>query len=90
MPHFYRYRVEENYSPLTGRTPAPTPTTIRRTTNTDPVTANFSLLGVEANISVPAESDKMKVGVMFAELESTVRELKEENKQLRLVSEVRC
>ena len=86
MPHFYRYRVEEDYSPLRGRTPAPTPSTARRTTTTttrDPVTADFSLLGLEANISVPAESDKTKVVAMFAQLDSAVRELREENKQLR-------
>ena len=85
MPHFYRYRVEEDYSPLRGRTPAPTPSTARRTTTTtrDPVTADLSLLGLEANISVPAESDKTKVVAMFAQLDSAVRELREENKQLR-------
>ena len=83
MPHFYRYRVEEDYSPLRGRTPAPTPSTARRTTTRDPATADLSLLGLEANISVPAESDKMKVAAMFAQLDSAVRELREENKQLR-------
>ena len=84
MPHFYRYRVEEDYSPLRGRTPAPTPSTARRTTTTrDPVTADLSLLGLDANISVPSESDKTKVVAMFAQLDSAVRELREENKQLR-------
>ena len=46
-------------------------------------TADLSLLGLEANISVPAESDKTKVVAMFAQLDSAVRELREENKQLR-------
>ena len=42
-----------------------------------------SLLGSQANITVPAEKDKMNLGLMFAQLDSTVRELREENKQLR-------
>ena len=87
MPHFYRYRIEENYDGLTGsgRTPAATPSLARRRVEggEEAVTATVSLLGSQANITVAAEKDKMNLGLMFAQLDSTVRELREENKQLR-------
>ena len=83
MPHFYRYRVDENYSPLLGRTPAATPVTSRRNGGPEQVTARLSLLGCQADISVPSDSDKVNLGLMFSQLDSTVRELREENKELR-------
>ena len=87
MPHFYRYRIEDNYDGLagSGRTPAATPSTARRRVEgaEGGVTATVSLLGSQANITVTSEKDKMSLGLMFAQLDSTVRELKEENKQLR-------
>ena len=87
MPHFYRYRIEDNYEPLSGsgRTPAPTPSTTRRRLEGGEggVRATVSLLGSQANITVSEEKDKISLGLMFAQLDSTVRELREENKQLR-------
>ena len=87
MPHFYRYRIEENYEGLSGsgRTPAATPSLARRRVEggEGTVTATVSLLGSQANINVPGEKDKMNLGLMFAQLDSSVRELREENKQLR-------
>ena len=83
MPHFYRYRVEENYSPLLKRTPAATPVPSRRNERTEQVTARLSLLGCQADISVPSDSDKVNLSLMFSQLDSTVRELREENKELR-------
>ena len=90
MPHFYRYRIEENYEGLSGsgRTPAATPSLARRRVEggeggEGAVTATVNLLGCQANITVAEEKDKMNLGLMFAQLDSTVRELREENKQLR-------
>ena len=65
------------------RTPAATPVTSRRNDRTEQVTARLSLLGCQADISVPSESDKVNFSLMFSQLDSTVRELREENKELR-------
>ena len=47
------------------------------------VRATVSLLGSQANINVVEEKDKISLSLMFAQLDSTVRELREENKLLR-------
>ena len=87
MPHFYRYRIEDNYEGLSGsgRTPAATPSTARRRVEGGDggVRATLSLLGSQANITVTEEKDKISLSLMFAQLDSTVRELREENKLLR-------
>ena len=95
MPHFYRYRVEDNFEPLSrGRTPAAlSPAPVRRqvseascTTPSATAVAHISLLGCGAEISVPetgSESNKMNLSLLFKQLENTVKELKDENKLLR-------
>ena len=88
MPHFYRYRVEDKYEPLSrGTTPAlMSPAVTRRSeapTPTPSVSARVSLLGSDVDISVPTNEDRRKLTQMFTLLESTIRELKDENKHLR-------
>ena len=83
MPHFYRYRVEDNFTPRSGRTPAPTPSMARKAPDVKGLTASLGLLGCQANISVPEDSDKVSLALMFSQLDTALRELREENKILR-------
>ena len=88
MPHFYRYRVEENYEPLSrGTTPAlMSPAVTRRSEAPAPtpaISAKVSLLGSDVEIGVPTNEDRRKLTQMFTMLDSTIKELKDENKHLR-------
>ena len=85
MPHFYRYRIEENYEPRSrGTTPAQaTPMVNRRNEPSTPVTARVKLLGAEVEINVPTIEDSRKLTQMFSGLESIIQTLKDENTLLR-------
>jgi len=86
MPHFYRYREEDNFELSRGRTPAAlSPAPVRREVAEGAV-AHVKLLGCEADLAIPeagAETNQRNLTLLFAQLESTIKELKEENKQLR-------
>ena len=87
MPNFYRYRVEDNFEPQSrGRNPsALSPAPVRREVAEGAV-AHVSLLGCGADLTIPeegAETKKRNLNFLFAQLENTLKELKDENKQLR-------
>ena len=86
MPHFYRYREEDNFELSRGRTPAAlSPAPVRREVAEGAV-AHVKLLGCGADLAIPeagAETNQRNLTLLFAQLESTIKELKEENKQLR-------
>ena len=87
MPHFYRYRIEDNYEPGSrGTTPAPalaTPRLSRRAEAPAPVTSRVRLLGSEVDISVPTLEDSRKLTQMFSGLESIIQTLRDDNNLLR-------
>ena len=85
MPHFYRYRIEENYEPRSrGTTPAQaTPMVTRRSEAPAPATVRVKLLGAEVEINVPTLEDSRKLTQMFSGLESIIQTLKDENTLLR-------
>merc|ERR1712029_604604 len=70
-----------------GTTPAlMSPAVTRRSedpTQTPSVSARVSLLGSNVDISVPTNEDRRKLTQVFSLLESTIKELKDENKHLR-------
>ena len=87
MPHFYRYRVEDNFEPQSrGRTPAAqSPAPVRREVAEGAV-AHVSLMGCDADLTIPeegAETNKRNLNYLFTQLENTIKELKDENKLLR-------
>ena len=87
MPHFYRYRVEDNFEPQSrSRTPAaPSPAPVRRD-GAEGVVAHVSLLGCGADLTIPeagADTNKRNLNYIFTQLDNTIKELKDENKQLR-------
>ena len=51
--------------------------------STSSITARVSLFGSDAEVSVPSNEERRKLTMMFAMLEATVKELKEENRALR-------
>ena len=87
MPHFYRYRVEDNLG-IESRgltTPAATSPAVTRRETAGPV-AHVKLLGCEAVIAVPevgAETNQRNTNFLFTQLENTIKDLKDENKQMR-------
>jgi len=87
MPHFYRYRVEDNLG-IESRgltTPAATSPAVTRRETAGPV-AHVKLLGCEAVIAVPevgAETNQRNINFLFTQLENTIKDLKDENKQMR-------
>ena len=91
MPHFYRYRGEESYDSVSrGTTPGLLSPPVSRRSEAPPppsasssMTARVSLLGVDVEMSVPSNDDRKKLNQMFSLLETTIKDLKEENKQLK-------
>ena len=80
MPHFYRYRMEDNLElPSGGAGTGSVPSTAAAPAHT----ARVSLLGTNSEIPVASYEDSGKLVQMFALLESTIKELKDENQQLR-------
>ena len=78
MPHFYRYRMEDNLElPSGGAGSVPS------TAAAPAHTARVSLLGAHSEIPVASYEESGKLVQMFALLESTIKELKDENQQLR-------
>ena len=76
MPHFYRYRVEDEPQPV--RRPAVQPVTVPA------APAQVSLLGQEAEVLVPpGETGQNRLIELFTTLETAVQELRQENRQLR-------
>ena len=87
MPHFYRYRVEDNFEPQSrGVTPAAmSPIPVRRQERGE-AAAHVTLLGCQADIAIPeegAQQNKMQLNQLFKHLEDTLMNMKEENKELR-------
>ena len=84
MPHFYRYRIEENYEPRSrGTTPALATPMVTRRNEAPSATARVKLLGAEVEINVPTLEDSRKLTQMFSGLESIIQTLKDENTSLR-------
>ena len=80
MPHFYRYRMEDNLElPSGGAGTGSVPSTAAAPAHT----ARVSLLGAHSEIPVASYEESGKLVQMFALLESTIKELKDENQQLR-------
>ena len=75
MPHFYRYRVEDEPQPV--RRPAVQPVTVPA------APALVSLLGQEAELLVPGETGQNRLIELFTTLETAVQQLRQENRQLR-------
>jgi len=87
MPHFYRYRVEDDLGieSREATTPAATSPAVTRRETAGPV-AHVKLLGCEAVIAVPevgAEINQRNINFLFTQLENTIKDLKDENKQMR-------
>jgi hypothetical protein len=81
MPHFYRYRSEDDDIQTHSRTPARS-TTISSSKTEE---AHVRCLGVAGEICIPSGDEKNKVNInsLFYEIDKTIRSLKEENEQLR-------
>jgi len=81
MPHFYRYRADDEDLQTHARTPART-TAISASKTEE---AHVRCLGVAGEICIPSGDDKNKVNInsLFYELDKTIRSIKEENEQLR-------
>jgi len=87
MPHFYRYRVEDDFEAKSRvQTPvAQSPAPPRRDV-AEGAKAHVSLLGCEADLAIPPEgqgTNRMNLNILFTKLEKTMKELKDENKLLR-------
>ena len=82
MPHFYRYRMEDNLELPSGGAGAGAGS-VPSTAAAPAHTARVSLLGTNSEIPVASYEDSGKLVQMFALLESTIKELKDENQQLR-------
>ena len=86
MPHFYQNRVEDNFEPQPqGQTPAAqSPAPVREVA--EGAVAHVSLLACGADLTVPeagAETNKRNLNYICTQLENTIKELKDDNKQLR-------
>jgi len=82
MPHFYRYRSEDDDLQTHSRTPARTTTGVSSAKTEE---AHVRCLGIAGELSIPSGDEKNKVNInsLFYELDKTIRSLKEENEQLR-------
>jgi len=82
MPHFYRYRGDDESLRCKSRTPAPVMTSPRPSRTES---AHVRCQGHEADLAVPVgdERNKVSLNALFQELDKTIKELKEDNAQLR-------
>lgn len=90
MPHFYRYRVEDDpaivLSPRTSSILRDTPARESPAPSPAMVEASVTLFGQSASLLVPADHGKehrQELAQMFLRLETGLKELEEENRQLR-------
>jgi len=84
MPHFYRYRGNDDDFRCKSRTPAP-PVISPVTTSARLESAHVQCQGLQAELAVPSgdEKNKVSLNMLFTELDNTIKTLKSDNEKLR-------